>query len=119
MTNNESITVEDWLNAGYKKYKQQSFNSADYLPQKCIRDKHGKCYYINVRVYEHFTKDYFKDNGGIPRVGFSPEVQFQRGSKSTMDVSLIINNSTSIAEVEREFYDLWVMLGKPYYDRNE
>ena len=119
MTNNESITVEDWLSAGYKKYKQQSFNSADYLLQKCIRDKNGKCYYINVRVYEHFTKEYFKDNGGIPRVGFSPEVQFQRGSKTTMDVSLIINNGTSIAEVEQEFCELWGMLGKPYYDLYE
>ena len=118
MTSTEPITVEDWLNAGYKKYKQ-SFNSADYLLQKCIRDKNGKCYYINVGVYEHFNKEYSKDNGGIPRVGFSPEVQFQRGSKPTMDVSLIINNSTSIVDVEREFYDLWVMLGEPYYDLYE
>ena len=118
MNTKELITVEDWLNAGYKKYKQ-SFNSADYLLQKCIRDKNGKCYYINVRVYEHFNKEYSKDNGGIPRVGFSPEVQFQRGSKPTMDVSLIINNSTSIVDVEREFYDLWVMLGEPYYDLYE
>ena len=113
MTSAEPISVEDWLNAGYKKYKQQSFDCSDYLLQKCIRDKHGKCYYINVRVYEHFNKEYFKDNGGIPRVGFSPEVQFRRGSKSTMDISLIINNGTSIAEVEQEFYELWVMLGKP------
>lgn len=113
MTSAEPISVEDRLDAGYKKYKQQSFNSADYLLQKCIHDKNGKCYYINVRVYEHFNKEYFNDNGGIPRVGFSPEVQFQRGSKPTMDVILIINNSTSIAEVEREFSELWVMLGKP------
>ena len=119
MSSSQGISVEDWLKAGYKRYKQQSFNSADYLLQKCIRDNHGKCYYISVRVYEHFTKDYFKDYGGIPRVGFSPEVQFQRGSKPTMDVSLIINNETSIAEVEKEFSELWVMLGKPYYDLYE
>lgn len=119
MTSKETISVEDWIKAGYKKYNKQRFNSSDYLLQKCIRDDGGKCYYINVGVYEHFNKEYFKYNEGIPKVGFSPEVQFRRGSKTTIDVSLILNNSTSIAEVEKEFYDLWVMIGKPYYELYE
>lgn len=110
------LTVQDWVDAGYRAYRQKTHNLSDYLLQKCISDEKGKMFYINVWVYEHFNKEYFKNNPHLAEVGFSPEVQFQREGKATMDCSLILNTDSTVQEVEQEFYDLWVAVKADYYE---
>ena len=116
MSNMQELSVQDWLDAGYKKHDQY-INLSDYLLQKLISDNKGKRYYITVFVYEHFNKDYFSD--AMHHVGFSPDVQFGLDEKPTVDTSLILHKGCSIKEVEDMFNTLWEALGKPYYSLYE
>lgn len=113
------LTIQDWLDAGYKRYDQTTHNLSDFLLQKRFDDEVGKKYFINVWVYEHFNKEYYRVNPHMSEVSFSPEVQFRRDeeNKPTVDVSLICYENTTIAEIEQEFEKLWEFLGKPYYEK--
>lgn len=106
------LTVEDFLEAGYKRF-EQTYNSADYGLQKCIRDDKGKKYYITVFVYEHFKNEYFKSVPNMQRFSFSPNVQYKEKDENgiTTDVSLIVDYSnTSIKAIEDRFEMLWKAL---------
>ena len=108
------ITVQDFLDAGYRKYNQCTHNS-DYLVQKRVTDDVGTKYFIHIWVYEHFNKEYYSRNPSLQEVSFMPEVQFQREDEATMDITLILNDKSSIHKIEQEFECLWLFLEKPYY----
>ena len=113
------LTVEDFLEAGYKRF-EQTYNSADYGLQKCIRDDKGKKYYITVFVYEHFKSEYYKANPHMNRYGFTPNVQYHEIDENdvTTDVSLIVDYSnTTVKIIEDKFEMLWKVLGGVYYER--
>lgn len=107
------LTEQDFLDAGYKRYNQ-SHRSSDYMLQKRIDDEVGKKYFINVYVYD--WREY-KDH---PSFSFAPEVQFPGfdDDKMTVNVSFIVNDNSTIKEIEKEFEGMWKYLGKPYYERN-
>ena len=108
------LSAQDWIDAGYKRYNQTMFNNADYLLQKLVSDEAGKCYYITVDVYEHFNKSYFRD--GMSKFGFQPSVQFRQEGKLTVDIDLLLEENSSLKEIEDQFNTLWEALGKPYYE---
>ena len=47
------LTIQNWLDAGYKKYYGGHLNNADFLLQKRFDDEVGKKYFIDIWVYEH------------------------------------------------------------------
>ena len=103
------------MDAGYRKYNQHTHNNSDYLVQKRVDDGVGKKYFIHIWVYEHFNKEYYSRNPSLQEVSFMPEVQFQRGDEATMNVTLILNDKSTIQKIEQEFECLWLFLEKPYY----
>lgn len=110
------LTEQDFLDAGYKRYNQ-SHRSSDYMLQKRIDDEVGKKYFIDVYVYD--WRKYKDRNPSLQDFGFAPEVQF-RGfddDKMTANVSFIVNDNSTIAEIEKEFEDMWEYLGKVYYSK--
>jgi hypothetical protein len=113
------LTVENFLDAGYKKFKQTFLNNADFGLQKCIRDDNGKKYYITVFVYENFNKPYMREYSQDRPYSFSPDVQFEGKVEGdpTVDISLIVDNSTTIQIIEDKFEMLWKVLGEVYYER--
>lgn len=111
------LTVQDWLDAGYKRYNNHMYKSADFLLQKRFDDEIGKKYFIDIWVYEHFNKVYFSNNPGLKPVSFQPEVQFQRGEDMTLDFTLHMKQDSDIADVEQQVEHLWVLLEKPYYEK--
>lgn len=111
------LTIKDWLDAGYKRYDNYQYKSADFLLQKRFVDEAGKKYFIDVWVYEHSKYEYYSRNSALPPVAFQPEVQFQRGDKMTLNMTFIMNNDSTIAEIEQEVECLWLFLEKPYYER--
>ena len=111
------LTIQDWLDAGYKRYNGSSLNSADFLLQKRVTDEVGKKYFIDIWVYEHSKHDYYNVNPNLPAVSFQPEVQFRRDPDMTMNVTFIMNKDSTIAEVEQQVECLWLFLEKPYYER--
>lgn len=117
MTERNMLTIQNWIDVGYKQHNQQTPNNSDFLLQKCIRDENGKKYFINVWVYEHYNKDYFSRVPVMHPVGFSPEVQFRKEGDITTNIDLILNEDSTILEVERHFEGLWFFLGRPYYEK--
>ncbi len=111
------LTVQDWLDAGYKRYEGSQLNNADFLLQKRIDDDTGKKYFIDIWVYEHSQYEYYRSNPGIPSVSFQPEVQFQREHQMTMNITFIMNQDSTITDIEQEMERLWMFLEKPYYRR--
>ena len=109
------LTEQDFISAGYKRYNEVHKGS-DYLLQKRIDDEHGKKYFIDVYVYD--WRKYRYQNPTMPDFSFNPEVQFRafKGGNMTMNVSLIVNSESTIEQIEKEFEDMWVYLGEPYYE---
>ena len=111
------LTIQDWLDAGYKRYDRDYLKNSDFLLQKRFDDEVGKKYFIDVWVYEHFNKVYFSNNPGLKPVSFQPEVQFQREEDMTLNMTFIMNQDSTIAEVEQQVECLWLFLEKPYYQK--
>lgn len=111
------LTIQDWLDAGYKRYDNYHYKSADFLLQKRFVDANGKKYFIDIWVYEHSKHEYYCHNPALPPVSFQPEVQFQRGEDMTLDFTLHMNQDSDIADVEQQVEHLWVLLEKPYYKK--
>ena len=113
------LTIQEWLDAGYKQYNQKTYNLADYLLQKRIDDEQGKKYFIDIWVYEHFNKPYFANNLFIQKIAYQPECQFRASSEGLMTVNakLIMNNKSTIMDVEQEFEKMWVFFGEHYYSK--
>lgn len=109
------LTVQDFLDTGYRKYNEHTLNNSDYLVQKRVEDSVGTKYFIEVWVYEHFNKEYYSRNTSLQEVSFMPEVQFQRQDEATMNIRLILNDKSNIQKIEQEFECLWLFLEKPYY----
>lgn len=112
----KEITPEDWLASGYKRFNEvKHFKPyAEFGLQKCIRDELGKCYFITVYVYDNFNS--IMDIG--PRWSFAPDVQFCFEDKPTVNIELGTSGCNwSIASIEQQIHELWVFLGKPYYER--
>lgn len=109
-----NLTIQDWLDAGYKQYKE-THKSAEFLLQKRIDDEYGKKYFVNAWVYN--WKEFQGRNPSLPDYSFAPDVQFQfDDGRPTMNVELILSNEHTIETVEKEFENLWVLMGKPYYE---
>lgn len=113
------LTTQDYLDAGYRRYDGRNLNNADFLLQKRLDDTEGKKYFIDVWVWDNTLYDFYKRNPSLPRMSFQPEVQFQRQEDMTLNVTFLMNENSTIAEVEKEVEAMWVFLGKPYYEKRE
>lgn len=108
------LTTQDWLDAGYKRYDGRNFNNADFLLQKRFDDTEGKKYYIDVWVY-----NFSKYNSSYPKASFQPEVQFKRGGDMTLNITFLMNDNSTIQDVEQQAEAMWEFLSKPYYSKWE
>jgi len=111
------LTVQDWIDQGYKKFHSSFKEYADYGLQKLIQDEVGKKYYITVWVYENSKRSYFMK--GMQEVSFAPEVQFRMHKEDgeelpTVDMEFILGNHSTIQEVEGTIELYWKGSGKPY-----
>lgn len=116
------MTLDDWLNAGYKRYEIPSYSEAyklaDFFLQKCLTDDVGKKYHITVYVYdrsrypdypEHYTEQY----------GFMPVGHFSLAGIDSPFFEVSMNGTFTNEECESWFDKLWVVFGKPYYREYE
>ena len=114
-----NLTIQDWLDVGYKRYNNRDNSGAEFLLQKRFDDEYGKKYFINARVFN--WKEFQERNPQLPDYSFAPDIQFQfrNSERPTMNVELILSNEHTIETVEKEFENLWVLVGKPYYEKWE
>lgn len=113
-----NLTIQDWLDAGYKRYNNWDSSGAEFLLQKRFDDEYGKKYFINIRVFNWKEFKVNNRNPHLPDYSFAPDIQFQfeGGERPTMNVELILSNDHTIETVEKEFENLWILMGKPYYE---
>ena len=111
------MKVQDWIDAGYKRYNENYLKNAEFLLQKCISDSTGVKYFIDVWVYDYTKAAFFRE--GMPEMSFEPGVQFQ-GREPVMNVTLLVSaTSCTVQDIENEFENLWKSLGCPYYEKYE
>jgi hypothetical protein len=110
------LTEKKFIEAGYKRYDQNWLNNCDYLLQKKVTDEEGVKYFVNIYVYIWTDKPWYRE-GIDKKIAFEPEVQFERSKYDTMNITLLIDDVTDVQEIEDTFENLWVSVGKPYYDK--
>ena len=109
------LTVQDWLNAGYKRFDQVAARQyAAFGLQKRFDDDKGKQYFITVFVYDN--KEFMLRFPDIQPFTFEPECQFSQPDSITVNTTLLLHKESTIDEVEAMVQKLWVALGKPYYE---
>lgn len=112
------ITPSDWKIAGYRRFSQVK-HVRDYAAfglQKLFSDTKGKRYYLTVFVYDNKELNKRLDVK-LPEYSYEPDVQFCFECKPTINIQLSLNSDNwSIAEVEQQIENLWVTVGKPYYE---
>lgn len=111
------LKPENFTKAGYKKFELSSFEKQDtlasYALHKRIDDEKGIKYYITVYVYDY--KKQFQEGCCYKEYGFAPKVQFRNGSSPTVNTELIIDDRTSIEEIEATFEVLFTATKAEYY----
>lgn len=96
------ITRDILLSNGYNQFPPSSFTPHSQAGfQKCIRDKHGKKYFITFHEY------YFPEITKFPRddkLSYSVSVQFTLLNNEHMNIDYLYDINTSLTEIE-SFYD--------------
>ena len=108
------ITQDQLTAAGYRKFTTTK-EYADCMYQKGITDDFGKCYYINVTVYDNteiITRGYQGD-----RYSFEADAQLTLADGSVFNVQLL--NPNSIDHLEKFFAEIWSAMGCCYYEMFE
>jgi len=112
------LTVQDWIDQGYNKFNSTFKEYADFGLQKLIKDEVGKKYYITVWVYENSKKSYFRE--GMKAISFEPDVQFRMYKDNeelpTVNMQFILNDNSTIQEVEEMIEMYWIASEKHYYE---
>jgi hypothetical protein len=110
------LSEKKFIEAGYKRWNQPLLNNCDYLLQKKVTDEEGIKYFINIYVYIWKDKPWYRE--GIDKeIAFQPEVQFDGAMYDTMNITLLVDEETDVEEIEDTFENLWVSVGKPYYEK--
>lgn len=111
------LKPEDFTKAGYKKFELSSFEKqstlAEYALHKRIDDEKGIKYYITVYVYDY--KKRFQEGSSYKEYGFAPKVQFRNAANHAVNTELIIDDRTSIEEIEATFEVLFTATKAEYY----
>jgi len=121
------LSEKKFIEAGYKRYNQDCLKNCDYLLQKKVTDEEGVKYFINIYVYIWKDEPWYREGieSGFTGSGetfdkeitFQPEVQFGSAMYDAMNVTLLVDDITDVQEIEYTFENLWVSLGKPYYEK--
>jgi hypothetical protein len=106
------MNLQDFLDAGYRQYKETGFRAAELLLQKRIYDVIGTKYFpelsespalLNAYLYNIEDKELF-----------DAEVRFTKNLKLYY---ITVSSFESVEEIEKIFEDLWERICFDYQDR--
>ena len=102
------MTDDELINAGYTKYKPVPYNDCVVaLFQKCVRDKYGKKYFININKWD-FSR-YEHDH-----ISYETEVQFEHKNGETVEITAF--DGWTIPQLEKFYEDIWSLGWFKYYE---
>ncbi len=110
------LTVEQFLENGYKRFenKGKQVSSADFGLQKRIEDDIGKKYFITVWVYDWTKYPWYNHP---KKLSFAPDVQLQLQSGMHVNMEMLLNDDSTIEEIEAFFEKAWVEFDCQYYEK--
>jgi len=109
------LTVDDFIKAGYKRFKSGDWNSSDFGLQKLYSDEKGKKYFITLWVYDFSKYKNFTDEN---KIRFSPDVQFSMNNgERRITINLCINDDDTVEYIEKFYEDLWNSFNCDYYQK--
>ena len=109
------ITKEDLLNNGYREYSgtYPLHPSSNTLLQKCIKDKYGIKYYLNVYEYNFENiPNYPKPN----KISYQFETKFNLYDEESCTIVYCYNDNKTIKEIEDWFANSFLDLACKYYE---
>lgn len=107
MTERE-LTPEDFIQAGYKKFKDSFKTYAEFGLQKKVTDVEGVLYFITLYAYnfEAFPQ-------ANKKWSFETDVQF-RPEEGSVNIRLQVED---IQVAEARIRKMWEFFGKQYYEK--
>lgn len=106
------MTIESLVAYGFKEYSKNTHEHFDRAWQYCVRDKKGKKFFVNVRLWE-FSKYSRPDN--IVHDSFDSACQFDLRGPKTFDVTCSVNNMTP-SQVIDWYENLFNRMNCYYYE---
>ncbi|MBN3875195.1 hypothetical protein [Nostoc sp. JL23] len=100
----QKINLQDFLDAGYRQYKEVGFRHADFLLQKRIYDVIGTKYFLNIYAYNLKGEELFE-----------AEARF---SKNLKLFTIGVSEFQSVEEIEKIFEDLWERMCFDYQEKS-
>lgn len=97
------MNLQDFLEAGYRQYKETGFRAAEFLLKKRIYDVIGTKYFLNAYLYNIEGKEMF-----------DAEVRFTKNLKL---YCITVSSFQSVEEIEKIFEDLWERMCFDYQER--
>jgi hypothetical protein len=97
------MNSQDFLEAGYRQYKNTGFRTSELLLQKRICDVNGTKYFLNIYLYNIEGKEMF-----------DAEARFTKNLKL---YSISVSSFQSVEEIEKIFEDLWERMCFDYQER--
>lgn len=99
------MNSQDFINAGYRQFKETGIRNAEYLLQKAICDGDGIKYYLDVYAY-------FLQGEEV----FEAQVQF---SKNLKPYNVTFWLFGSVEEVEKVFEEMWEKMNFDHKEREQ
>lgn len=106
------MNIESLVAYGFKEYTKHSMDHFDRVWQYCVKDKKGKKYFVNVRLW-CFSKYSQPDN--VVHDSFDSSCQFDLRGPKTFDVSCSVNNMTP-SQVIDWYENIFNRLNCHYYE---
>ena len=98
------MNSQEFLDAGYRRYKNTGFRKAEFLLQKRIYDVIGTKYFLNIYVYNIEIKE-----------AFDSEARFTKNLKL---YCINVSEFQSVEEIEKIFEELWERMCFDYQERH-
>lgn len=112
------LTVKDFTDNGYKQFSNsnKAFNNSDFGLQKRIDDEVGKRYFITVWVYD-WSK--YPQHNQPNKLSFAPDVQLRLQNDMHINVQMLLNQDSTVQDIESFYHEMWEKMNCQYYERTE
>lgn len=109
-----TTTVQEFIDAGYKKFPNNGLNNSDYGLQKTLRSECGryKKYFITVWVYDNARLGI----KGFNKISFETDVNLFRLNPECEDgyevIDIKFRHFTSVEHLESFYEEMWRYFGQ-------
>ena len=103
------ITEEKLVSAGYQRWQSKYKKFSDFFYQRCIKDKIGRRYFINLFHYAANIEGIKMPESWVAELQIDSDVSFKLEIFSLED--------KSIGYVEKKFKLFWETFGRHYYEK--